>query len=181
MRDRCPHGFTMWRRRNSCRCTATRFPTVSPNPDVIQHMAHPESRADLDQFMEALLSGREPKRRGVFRFHAQTDSTDGTKRTPSPRNHPVRGRVGAIVGTGTEHQRRNRAATEKRGVPAPIGAGIRRRGALRRGLTTSRTTNLPLRAINRYCTDTPVFVAGSRAGADARRPQGPLSSKRSGT
>ena len=28
----------------------------------------------------------------------------------------------------TEHQRRNRAATEKRGVPAPIGAGIRRRG-----------------------------------------------------
>ena len=123
----------------------------SPNPDVIQHMAHPESRADLDQFMEALLSGREPKRRGVFRF--MRNSTDGTKRTPSPRNHPVRdASCGSSEPNGTSATKSS-SNRKKRSTGSNWSWHSTPR-ALRRGLTTSRTTNLPLRAINRYCTDT---------------------------
>ena len=70
----------------------------SPNPDVIQHMAHPESRADLDQFMEALLSGRGAEAPGRIPFHAQRT----VRMVRNVRHRPEitrTGRVVRIVGT----------------------------------------------------------------------------------
>lgn len=70
----------------------------SPSSNTVQHMAHPESRADLEEFMKALLSGGEPKRRGVFRF-MRNGQYEWYEAYAIAQKSPRTGRVVRIVGT----------------------------------------------------------------------------------